>query len=353
MALNTSGTLQVQAWDTRTVIDRAYGTLGFVPQKITSEMIQIALDLLGIGLADMVNTSSPLWCLEKLLLPLVQGQRSITLPIGTNDVNRAFYRTVNNITPATVNITPSYYQFDFGAGQVGQVYNWSITWSGSPIPVIFQSSPDGINWTQVAASNALNYNLEGSNSTQWYDMSNSNAQRFWQVIPAPTLNGQTITPANTLSITSAAVYNTPNDIEMYRMNKDDYYNMTNKSFQGRPLQYYVNRTVASGTSINSGVIMDLWPIPDALSAQNLILVRRQRYIMDVGSLQQAIEVPTRWFYTAIFMLGDALSFCTPEVDPGKAAMVQARYQQMLQNAWGEERDRSPAKFNVNISPYTR
>jgi hypothetical protein len=354
MALSTTGTVNVTGWDNRTVVDRSYGMLGVLPQQITDEKIQIALDLLGMVLADAVNTNYPLWTLEKMLIPLNVGQRNYTLPVGTNDVNKAFLRTSFNVTPTLLSSGPSAWVYDFGANNPTIVYNWSILWLGTPVPVTFQSSPDNATWTSVYTSNSLNSNYYGAGYTQWYDMSISAAQRYWRVIPSLTLNGATITPPNTLSITSAALYNTPNDIEMYRMNKDDYYNMTNKSFEGRPLQYYVNRNVQIGQTLQ-GVSMDLWPVADqtTIGLNGIMVVRRQRYIQDVGSLQQQIEVPTRWFYTVLFMLADALAFCTPEADLERVKMVQARLPSMKANMWNEERDRSPIKYNVGIGVYTR
>jgi hypothetical protein len=348
MALSTTGTVQVTGWDTRTVVDRSYGMLGLTPQQVTGEKIQIALDLLGMVLADAVNTSHPLFTLEKQLIPLNVGQRSYPLPVGTNDVNKAFFRTSFAVTPTLIASGAAAWAYDFGANNPTQVYNWSILWLGAPVPVIFQTSPDNVNWSNVATTNNLNYNYYGPGFTQWYDMNVSAAARYWRVIPNP------LFPTNTLSITSAALYNTPNDIEMYRMNKDDYYNMTNKSFEGRPLQYYVNRDVSVGATVQ-GCSMDLWPPADAttISLNGIMVVRRQRYIQDVGSLQQQIEVPTRWFYTVLFMLSDALSFCTPEAKPDRIAAVQARLPQMKRDMWQEERDRSPYKLNINLRPYTR
>jgi len=335
MALSTTGTVQTSGWDTRTVIDRAYGALGLSPQQITSEKIDIAHDLLGITLADMLNTSVPLWCLEKTFVTPILGQATYPMPAGTNDINRAFYRSLFNITPATVTSSPTALQYDFGANNPTLVSMWSITYNGPLIPLFFQSSPDGVTWTTVETTN--NFNL-GSGPTQYYDIKNQGAQRYWQAVPQLS--------SNVLSIASASLWNTPNDIQMYRMNKDDYWNMTNKSSLGRPLQYWVNRTL--------GCEIRVWPEPDSITVSSVVFyIWRERYIMDVGSLQQQLEVPTRWFWTVIIQLADALALCTPEAKPDRIQMVQARLPGMLKNLWASERDRAPVKYNVNIGPYTK
>ena len=350
MALNTSGTITTVAYDTRTVVDRAYGALGLTPQQITGEKIQIALDLLSLVLTDLVNTSSPLWCLQKVLVTLVNGVRSYPMLPGTNDIQSAYYRTVSNVTPAVFTNTPTAYTWDFGLNPQGanndtQVTSASINWTGAAVPVLFQSSEDQVNWTTVYTSDLTNSSGSG---LIWYDMSNTQAMRYWQVIPATTYNNAPVNyggAPNTLSITLAQLYNTPSDINMYRMNRDQYFDLPDKTFPGRPLQFWLNRQLTPS--------MDIWPAPGPNEALNLIAVRRQRLIQDVGTLQQAIEVPTRWFYTIIFGLADALAFTTPEAKPDRIQMVQVRYQQMLKVTWTEERDKSPFVMQFGIRPYTR
>lgn len=337
MALQTTGTVQTTAWDNRTVYDRAYGALGLTPQQITSEKLDIAKDLLGITLADLINTANPLWCLDKILLTPVLGQAIYQMPVGTNDINRAFYRTANNITPLVFSTTTGAYTFDFGSGVTQLVSMWSITYNGPLVPLTFQSSPDGVTWTTVFTTN--NFTL-GAGPTQYYELNVQTPQRFWRVIPT------VVSPPNVLSIATAALWNNPNDIQMYRMNKDDYWNMTNKSFLGRPLQYWVNRTLQCE--------IRLWPQPDAITVANVsIPIWRERYIMDVGSLQQQLEVPTRWFWLIILELADKLAMVTPEAKPDRIQMVADRLPGVRSKLWTAERDRAPVKYNVNLRPYTR
>lgn len=343
MAIPTTGTVSTVAYDTRTVIDRAYGAIGVVPQLITGEKIQIAQDLLSLVMTDMVNTANPLWCLEKILVTLNQGQKSYDMPIGTNDVRNVFYRTMSNVTPAAFTLSTAAYTIDFGLNPAGTnndtfVGSWSINWgSNTSFPVTFQQSEDNVNWTQTGKSTLGTATGTG---VIWYDMAVTNAKRYWRVIPTP------VTVPNLLPLSIVgSVYNTPNDILMYRMNADDYFNMTNKDFQGRPLQFWFDRQLVPEVK--------LWPQPDATAAQNLMPIYRQRLIMDVGTLQQAVEVPTRWFYTIIFMLGDALGFVTPEANPEKWAACQRRAAQMQNTTWTEERDKSPIKFQPNIRQYTK
>jgi hypothetical protein len=348
MAIPTTGTVSVLAYDNRTVIDRAYGGLGLTPQQITGEKISIAQDLLSLILTDMVNTANPLWCLEKNLITLNQGQKSYPMFPGTNDVRNAFYRTMSNVTPAAFTSTTAAYTVDFGLNPAGTnndtfVSTWSINWgSNTSIPVTFQQSEDSVTWTLVGSSS--NLGTQSGTGVIWYDMSTTNATRYWRVIPTVTTPPPLVAAVLPAGITGS-VYNNPADVLMYRMNADDYFNMTNKDFPGRPLQFWLDRKLVPE--------MKLWPQPNLMASQNVMVVYRQRLIMDVGSLQQAMELPARWFLTVIKKLSSELGPVTPEADPAKVQIAIAQAAQYGQNAWQEERDKSPVKFQVNMRQYTR
>lgn len=348
MAIPTSGTVSVLAYDNRMVIDRAYGKLGLTPQQITGEKISIAQDLLSLILTDMVNTANPLWCIEKNLITLVQGQKSYPMLPGTNDLRSAFFRTMSNVTPATATPTTAAYTLDFGLNPAGGnndtfVATWSINWgANTSIPVTFQKSEDSVTW--VTCGQSSNLGTPTGTGVIWYDMSNTNAARYWRVIPTVTVPAPLVPATLPVSI-SGFVYNNPADVLMYRMNIDDYTNMTNKDFQGRPLQYWLDRKLVPE--------MKLWPQPNLMASQNVMVVYRQRLIMDVGTLQQAMELPARWFLTVIAQLAAELGPVTPEADPAKVQIAMAQAAAKSSASWTEERDKSPVKFQTDIGIYTR
>jgi hypothetical protein len=232
--------------------------------------------------------------------------------------------------------------------------------SNPAFPFVVQSSPDGSTWTTCYTSTIYDNPITGDSFNQngssnlWIETTQSNAALYWQVIPATVnpVTKATISPANVMTGVTVQVYNTPNDILMYRLNKDDYYNLTNKHFQGRPLQYFFNRQISPK--------MDLWPQPDAYSAQQVMFLRRQRYIMDAGSLgslqnalQGTLEFPGRWYLPFIYLVAAELAFTTPEVDPMVTAQIGPKADQMRRRAFLEERDKSAIKYQSQIGIYTR
>jgi hypothetical protein len=335
----TSQTFAKTTTSTRSIIERAYGALRIRPQQITGEMLGIALDLLLHIQQHLVNQSAPLWTLQKVLYPLVQGQGQYNLGPTTVDVaqNGAFFRLLQNIT-SSATLTYSSAAYDIAFTTPTQVSTVNVSWpSGSTgFGLTIQSSPDNATWTTVYTTSIY----DASSGNVFLDLANSSAAQYFQVIPTPAA------PANTLPVGfSVQVYNTPQEIQMARLNKDDYWNLPNKSFQGRPLQWWMDRQIQP--------VMNLWPVPDSTSAQNCMVVWRHRYLMDVGSMQQSIEFPPRWYFAIMYQLAAELAFTTPECDPAVIPAVQQKAAQMLRDAWTEERDASPIKFNVGIRQYTR
>jgi len=338
-----TGTYNKILIDNRTFLDRCYGALKLRPQQITGEMLQIGLDIMNLTQLDMLNDTAPLWTIGKHVIALVQGQSQYVLPPNTNDVQSAFYRTMSNLTSSsTITQSTASYQWYFPAGATA-VDTISLNWPSSSFPIQVQTAPDGANWTTVYSSGATTLGLTGNVP---YDIDNANSAIYWRVIPATTLNGLPISPANTLPITlSGQVYNTPADILMSRLNKDDYWNLTNKKIQGRPLQWWMDRKLDPQ--------MDVWQVPDATAAQNFMVVWRQRMIADPGSLQNTIEFPPRWYLPFLYKVAAELAFCTPEVDPSVTSQITSKADLMYRRALSEERDKSPVKFQTNIGVYTK
>lgn len=329
----TTGTISNLTYDSRTLVDRAYGLCKIRPQQIQGEMVTIAQTMLDLVFKNLVNTSAPLWTITKQLITLQNGQHNYGFPVGTNDVKSMFYRTMANVTPAVTSNTPSSFVMDFGPGTVGTVTSWQIQWA-VPVQASFQASADGITWVAV---NSTNPALPLLLPTQWYDLDLAPPARFWRVIP--TQQNQS------LAIVGASVYNTPNDILMARINEDSYNGMVNKTFTGRPVQYWLDRAI--------NPIARVWAVPGPAESLNLMVARTQRYIFDVGNLTQSVELPARWFLAIMYSLGAELAWVTPEVDSSLATALEAKAAALMKQAWAEERDKSPFRVNVGIGVYTK
>lgn len=327
-----SGTVSTTVFNTRKVIDHAYRRCRIPPEGISSEQISFALDSLYLILSMLANRGLQLWCIESYLMPLYQAQGLMTLPNGVVDILNTNLRTVEVLNTTSTNTTTSTtYQTLFSTAT--QVTTVGIEWSGASTGYALETSPDSATWTTVAT--VANPNAV-ANEVTWVDIQGSLATLYFRVRAT----------TGTLNQTQVLLANTPNEIPMARLNRDDYVNLPNKAFEGRPLQFWVDRLL-------NNPVLYLWPVPSAQFVTAQVVVWVKRYIMDVGTMTQEIEVPQRWYDAIVYVLAARLAEETPSVDPQMIAILDQKAQRSLLEAENEERDDSPIYLTPNIAVYTR
>lgn len=327
-----SGTVSTTVFNTRKVIDHAYRRCRIPPEGISSEQISFALDTLYLILSMLANRGLQLWCIERFLMPLYQAQGLMTLPNGVVDILNTNLRTVEVSNQNTTNTsTSTTYQTLFPAAT--QVTTVGIEWSGASTAYALETSSDGATWTTVATEDNPN---AVANDVTWVDIQGSLATLYFRVRAT----------TGTLNQTQVLLANTPNEIPMARLNRDDYVNLPNKAFEGRPLQFWVDRLL-------NNPVLYLWPVPSAQFVTAQVVVWVKRYIMDVGTMTQEIEIPQRWYDAIVYVLASRLAEETPTVDPQMIAILDQKAQRALLEAENEERDDSPIYLTPNIAVYTR
>lgn len=325
-----SGTVSQTTFNTRRVIEHAARRCKMPAQSLSAEHIDIANDALYLMLSDLANQGAPLWCIQKSIYPLYEGTNYITTYSGTVDILNANLRwlqevTGDDTTTNTTNIT------EFSTPT--EVSTVGIKWSAASSPVEFSRSDDGLTWT-IIQSEVPNV---GSGEWSWYDLGSAVAANFFRVRAT----------SGNLDFSQIYLGNTPTEIPLARLNRDDYTNLPNKTFQSnRPLQYWLDRQSLSP-------VMNLWPVPNAAATEMQVVVWAHRHIMDVGTMTQEIEVPQRWYETIVAMLAAKLAMEFVEVDAQIVPMLDAKAQQTLYMAQQEERDNSPINIAPSIGAYTR
>jgi len=325
-----SGTVSTTVFNTRKVIDHAYRRCRIPPEGISSEQISFALDTLYLVLSMLANRGLQLWCIESYLMPLYQAQGLVTLPDGVVDILNTNLRTLQEVS-GTSTSTSTTYQTIFTTST--QVTNVGVYWNGASTSYALETSDDGTTWTTLATvSNPGTV----ANETTWTDIEGSLATLYFRVRAT----------TGVLNQSDVFLGNTPTEIPMARLNRDDYVNLPNKAFQGRPLQFWVNRQL-------NNPILNLWPVPSAQFVTAQVVVWVKRYIMDVGTMTQEIEIPQRWYDAVVYVLASRLAEETPTVDPQMIAILDQKAQRSLLEAENEERDDSPIYLTPNIAVYTR
>lgn len=350
----TSGTISTTVFNTGKVVDSAYRSCRLPASVITGEMIEIAKQQLYLMLSDMGNTGVPLWCQTKYILPMYLNKFKVPLPAGTIDVLNANLRMLTRLE-GTYSSSEGDADLAFdsdlatactqvaAAGNIvmeletaeavttvgilpGATGSWNIS---------LQYSDDGATWVTIQTY-ATFAAVDGE--WQWFDFEGLTPQSFWRLkANAPTV----------LDVVELVWGNNPSEIPVSRLNKDDYFNLPNKMFAGRPVQYWLDRQVDDGT------VMYLWPAANTAAQFQQITVLVHRHIMDVGTLQDTLEIPQRWFEAIVWMLAKRLSYITPDVKMEVIPLVEKMAAEKEARAWMEERDNSPFYLQPNVSIYTR
>jgi hypothetical protein len=325
-----SNTVSQTNFNTRRVIDNAIRRCKLTAQQITAEHIDIANDQLYLFLSDLANQGAPLWCIEKQIYPLYDGVGDITMTDGTVDILNSNFRWLQQVTGINYD-TSTYREVDFTDDIF--VANVGILWSAAAVPIVLERSDDGVVWDEIQSETPT----ASAGEWTWYDLDSSVAARYFRVRAT----------SGTLGFSQIYLANTPTEIPLARMNRDDYTNLPNKAFQSnRPLQYWFDRQV-------NNPIMHMWPVPNLAATVCQIVVWRQRYIMDVGTMTQDVEVPQRWLEAIVSGLAAKMALELVEVDVNLIPILDQKAAISLNIAQMEERDNSPMMIAPNISPYTR
>jgi hypothetical protein len=325
-----SNTVSQTNFNTRRVIDSAIRRCKLTAQQITAEHIDIANDQLYLFLSDLANQGAPLWCIEKQIYPLYEGVGDITMTDGTVDILNSNFRTLQEVTGTNTDTSTTRtvsFSTDIFVSTVG------IYWSAAAVPVALERSDDNVTWVTIQTETTT----ATAGQWTWFDLDSSVATPYFRVRAT----------TGTLSFSQIYLANTPTEIPLARLNRDDYTNLPNKAFQNnRPLQFWFDRQV-------NNPIMHMWPVPNDAATVCQIVVWRQRYIMDVGTMTQDVEVPQRWLEAIVAGLAAKMALELVEVDVNLIPILDQKAASTLYIAQMEERDNSPMMIAPNISPYTR
>lgn len=357
-----SGTVSQTQFPTRKVVDHAFRRCRLPTQLITSEYLQVAQDLLYLLMSELVNRGIPLWCIEKVLLPLYEGSTEVTCPTGTVDVlnlnirqlqrltgtttsseGTATFATDGDVETACTQTTPGgSITIEFASAtaisNLGILANATGTWN-----IAVRTSPDGITYTTVY-TNATFSAVQGE--WTWLDLYATDTTEAGIAIGDVFFVRLQATTPTVLDVAEFVVANQPSEIPMARINRDDYQSLPNKAFQGRPVQYWLDIQ-------RDNPVIRLWPAVQNQYTFFQLVLTRKRYLMDVGTLTETLDFPQRWFEAVVAELASRLAMEIQEVDMQMIPALQGAADRAMAMAWTGEEDSSPTFLRVNLSPYTK
>jgi hypothetical protein len=330
-------------------------------QLVTSEPLQIAQQSLYLLMSELVNMGIPLWCIEKQLLPLYESAAEITCPNGTVDVLNLTIRQLQRLTGTT---SASEGTADFATdgdvetattqtiagGNITITYDDTVTISNLGIlpnatgtwNIAVQTSVDGVTYTTVWSNTAF---AAVNGEWQWIDLYDTSNVQEGAALNAIQYVRLLATAPTILDVREFVVANSPSEIPLARINRDDYQNLPDKSFQGRPVQFWLDLQ-------RDTPVIRIWPAVQLQYTFYQLNLTRKRYLMDVGSLTQTLDIPQRWYEAIVTELAARLSMEIQEVDMQLIPMLRGAADRAMRIAWTGEGDSSPVYFRTNIRPYT-
>jgi hypothetical protein len=354
-----SGTVGETVINVQTLIDHGARRCGKLAEELTSEQQLSARQSLFFLLSHLANKGINYWAINKKVFGLSADKYIYTMPLGCVDVLNVLYRTMNrpsgNYTSSAGGVTALLYDNDVDTwcqqtspngnvqvfyGTDDPIYAGSIgllpyvagggtaSWS-----IVYEYSIDGITWNTLKDLGQITVT---DNDWILTDIDPGQSVMYYRV----RAYGGT-----TLALREWYVGNNSREIQMSRLNRDDYTNLPNKNFTAnQPFQFWFDRTIPQPT-------MYLWPVPSDPFVQMTVWYQRQ--IMDVGALTDQLEIPQRWYEATLMMLSHRMSLELPQVAMDRVGYLEKMAEKYLYEAEQEERDKSPIYFAPNISVYTR
>ena len=126
------------------------------------------------------------------------------------------------------------------------------------------------------------------------------------------------------------------DFEVQRISRGDYVTLPDKTTQGRPSQYYLDRQIAPK--------LNLWAVPENSTDQ--IIYYYVRRIEDADALVNTTDMPFR-FYPC--MVAGLSYYIAMKRAPDRIQMLKMAYEQEFQRAADEDQGRTPLKLQPSLS----
>lgn len=351
----TSGTVGTTVFTIQQVIDHAYRRMRMAAELISGEKIETALENLWLILQVLSSKGIPIWRIETQILPFYQGQIAVNPLIGTVEVLNANTRILQRLmgsyttdqggTPANAfdgdlqtaftQVAPNGtltvdFQNEVTITTFGLLPNATGSWN-----FVYEVSDDGVTWETVRT-----YTASAVVARQWLWVDVQITR--WSAYQYARLRA---TGGTTLNILEWFIGNNPQAIPMSPINKDDYFNLPNKSFQGRPVQFWQEMA-------RDNPVLKVWPVPDFAANFYQCEAQVHRMIEDVGSMSLQLDIPARWYDWIV----DALAVKQAREDPdfkGDIKDLIGFEAESLKTAQGGIVNKGPIYIQPNISHYTR
>jgi hypothetical protein len=351
--LAVSGTVATTTINTRQVYDHAFRRAKVPPPKITREYLATAAELLHMILTSLSNRGIALWAIQTHILPMYEGRQTLPCPAGTIDTLNTNIRQVTRLTgtytssegdaelafdgdidTACTQTTPAGY-IAMALSEAATPVNFGILFASTgTVSFKIQSSDDGgATWTD---RHTVTDYAAVARAWYWFDVEGLPEAADWRILA--------VTPT-ILDVYEFVIANNGLEIPVAKINRDDYMNMPDKSFNGQPTMFYYDKQVSIPNLV-------LWPAPGDEYTFWQIVATTQRQIMDVGSMTQDLELPAGGFLFVVTLLAWHLSMTIDEAK-GNPVLLKEVSDEAARDFWAGQTDSSPTRLAPRIGVYTK
>jgi|TARA_R110002095_G_scaffold269_1_gene1684 hypothetical protein len=137
--------------------------------------------------------------------------------------------------------------------------------------------------------------------------------------------------ADVIDILSLIVSRDGTDYSLSRLSRDDYITIPNKTTDGRPNQFFLDRQVTPS--------LKLWPVPD--NSTDVVYYNALTRMDDADTYINNMDMPFR-FYPCL--AAGLAYYISVKRAPQRVQLLKAMYEEEFERAMTEDRDR--ASFNV-------
>ena len=133
-----------------------------------------------------------------------------------------------------------------------------------------------------------------------------------------------------IDILSVVVKRSNTDYALDRISRDAYLSIPTKSTEGRPSQFFLDRQISP--------VLKLWPVPE--NSTDVIYYDALTRMDDADTYVNTLDVPFRFYPCLAAGLAYYISI---KRAPNKAQLLKAVYEEELERAMTEDRDRASFK----------
>jgi hypothetical protein len=134
------------------------------------------------------------------------------------------------------------------------------------------------------------------------------------------------------------------DQPLVPMSRSDYNNLSNKTSTGKPVNFYYDAQVVSGSTWNNLGTVYLWPLPDV--ATYTMHLSYQAPIQDAGATTTEFELPQEWFLPLGWLLAAEIGH-DYSVNLQKVQIIRAQAEAYLEKMTDFNREEASVYFTAS------